>query len=355
MDHARREFLVSRVVSGCLRCRITDRFGQAAKLLIKPPSREQRYDAQELYQEVFIESELQGCYSDQELLSFLLENSLWDEDREKLITGLPKEIEEFKVRLFKELFKSNERKVIRKALGVAKEKLEELTHQRNAYGYLSCSGAAAIARNRYLMGCSLYYPDGRPVFASDTFWDEPSDLLEQVIVYSGQQRLSETELRELARTDPWRSVWACRKSEGTVFGIAACDYTEDQSRLISYTVLYDSIFEHPECPADNIIGDDDMLDGWMIDQRRQREARQNAKHGEDLVGSEKVRGAQEVYLVADTNEDARKIDGLNDQFASAVKQARINTLNKQGVVNEAEMPDTRMKLRMEMNQLLSRK
>lgn len=95
-----------------------------------------------------------------------------------------------------------------------------------------------------------------------------------------------------------------------------------------------------------------MLDGWMIIQRRKREAMQAQKRGSE-ISNEKIRNANEVYIMSDTVEDARQVDKLNDQVASHIKQQRMAHLKKHGTVSEMNMPDTWQRFQMELAQLES--
>ena len=83
--------------------------------------------------------------------------------------------------------------------------------------------------------------------------------------------LGESEIRELARSEPWKSIWSSSKNEGVLFGKRAIELSEEQKHLIMWSTMYDSIGESPDSPSDKIIADDDMLDGWLILQRRERE------------------------------------------------------------------------------------
>jgi len=340
-----RELIVARICSGTVRCPVHFD-GRNTTIIMRQPTREQLYIAAELFTDVFRESELEGLFSEDELYAFLMDNDLWTLEKDKQYVGLPKDIEEFKLKLFKLTFKSNERQVARKALALAKSVYAGLAAERAMYAHLSCQGAANLARNRYLLGCSMYYPNGSPVFVGETFWEEPSDLLDLVMQSQSHLRLGEEAIREIARTDPWRSIWICRKGEGHVFGVSPVDYTEEQRSLVGWSNLYDNIYEHPDCPSDDIIEDDDMLDGWLIDQRRQREARQLKKSAEDIVSNEKIRGSSEIFVPAGTSKDAAKINELNDEMTRGLLKQRFDYLKKHGKVAEQDMPDTKRRLQM---------
>lgn len=345
MDRSRKELLVARICAGCVRIKIGC---DGPVLLYQRPTPQQVYIAHEVYFDSLREAELEGLYSDEDLIEFLLRQEFWDEEKEELLKRLPKDIEEFKVQLFKANFRSHERKVVREALRRAKETLDSLFRERHAWDYLSCSGHAASAKAKYLFACSLFTPDGRQVFRED-FWDSAGPLLDEAMEAYSRLRLDEAMIRELARTEPWRGIWSAHKIEGRLFG-DPLQYTEEQTALVSWSSLYDNVFQHPECPSDFIVEDDDLLDGWMIDQRRQREARMNQQAGESLIQNEKIRNSQEVFLVANTKEDARRVVDMNDAMGKAIQKQRFQYLKEKGTVNELDMPDTRQRLRMEMTQ-----
>lgn len=343
MDSKRCEYLVSRICSGTVRLR-------PHNFLLRKPTREQCYLANEVYLDHVEQAE--GLLTDEELLEWLIEYGYWDETKQSLLTKLPKEIEEFKVGLYKAGFKSKEQAEIRKFIGMAKKKLSELNAERYGFDYLSINGCAAMAKSKYLVGCGLFYNSGKPVFDMDNFWDEDSERLDLALVALAEQRLDEPTYRELARKEPWRSLWSIRKVESSLFGIPAADYSDEQKELVGWSQLYDSVYEHPERPTDFVIENDDYLDGWMIVQRREQEKHQVKKSGDDITKNEKIRSAGEVFVPADTLEDAIKVNDLNDDMAKATKKMRFKALEKKGIMSEAEMPDTKRNMQMEANRLL---
>jgi hypothetical protein len=115
--------------------------------------------------------------------------------------------------------------------------------------------------------------------------------------------------------------------------------TDEQRALVNWSLLYDNVYQHPECPADAVVEDDDLLDGWLIDQRRDREAKATGGGGRvQLVGNEKIRGSQEVYLVAETPADARKVVDLNDEFGRAVQKQRFAHLRRRARSTSSTCP-----------------
>ena len=109
--------------------------------------------------------------------------------------------------------------------------------------------------------------------------------------------------------------------------------------------MYDNAYQSMECPPDEVIEDDDMFDGWLLTQKREREKGKNTQHVDKMKGiSDK---AQEVFVFAHTREDADKVYDLNDEHSRAKLQQREKFIEQHGQVQAADLPDTKMELRMQ--------
>jgi hypothetical protein len=116
--------------------------------------------------------------------------------------------------------------------------------------------------------------------------------------------------------------------------------------------MYDSAYEHPDCPDDEILNDDDAFDGWLIRERRKSEKDKGRKMVDDLVGG-RHGGASEVFVLAKGKKDAARIEAANDAAIQAIKRQREAALQKHGTLNDAAMPDQINRVRMEAANLLS--
>jgi hypothetical protein len=348
MTPQERELNVYRIVSGCIKCRIHDTKGKEITLLLKSPNRYQKYLAEEVYRQTLEESQLAGMQSETEVIHMMIEQGLWDEDRQRKLDTLPKDLEELKVKMFELTFKSDEKRITRNLCNRVKADIADLQIQRAAYSYLSAEGAAHLAKVQYIIGMSLFYLDGNPFFTEDTYWTASAHVIEEAIEFYNQCRLSETKYRDLVRNEPWRTIWSARKIDG-LFNIPAVDLTEEQKALVVWSNIYDSIYMHQECPSDDIIEDDDILDGWMIVQRRKRKQDSEKNKADELVKNENVKKSGEIYIPANTIEDAKNVDDLNDNAAKMTKLQRFAFLNKKGQAHEIEMPDTKLDLQQQIN------
>lgn len=344
MEQFRKELLVSRIITGFFRCKIEEKV-----YLLKQPNRHIRHISQEIFLESFEEAELEGLYNQEELEFFMYSNNVWDEKKEEMIKKIPKDIEEFKVELFRAGFDIDLKKEIRRLLFIAKEKLSALQKEKNFYNHLSCEGIASMNKIRYLVGKGLTHENGKLVWEKEDFWKQTDPLLEDAITLSIENRIHDFEFREIARGDPWRSIWSCRKSENSLFGVSAVDLTDDQKNIIVWSQLYDNIYEHPEVPSQETIDEDDALDGWLILQRRKRNQRDAQSEVNQLLGNEKIKNSKEIYIIAKNKKDVDKINSLNNLEAKNTKKERSEALKKHGELREQDMPDTAREIQMKAN------
>ena len=91
--------------------------------------------------------------------------------------------------------------------------------------------------------------------------------------------------------------------------------------LIGWSKLYDSVNEAHESPRNEVIKDDDALDGWLAKQRKEREKQQ----GQQNLG-EKHSSADEVFVMARSKEEIEEISSLNDPHSKGVKRERMARL-----------------------------
>lgn len=344
MEHTRIENYLNQIIRGYVRFNHLNSWYK-----LTAPTIESKCEADAIYDDTLELGHFHGLYNDRELTRFLYRAGIWSDDDEDKIEGIKKDIEEFKVKMYQLTLKVNEMEVARKALRIAESALMDLLKRKHSYDFVSARGMAKIARENYLVLSSLKYIDNTPVFSNVV--DEPIDILMPLVGYCQKNRISDKDIRAISRADHWRSVWALSKDAATIFNTNIYGLTDEQRTLCAFSKLYDSIYESADCPHESIIDDDDLLDGWLIVQRRNREKEQNIKLVDSKISkNEKIRSADEVYVLTDNIDDAKKIDDMNDVGAKIIKQQRLNMTKKHGIVNEMDMPDVKQRFAMEMQQ-----
>jgi hypothetical protein len=116
-----------------------------------------------------------------------------------------------------------------------------------------------------------------------------------------------------------------------------------------FTKMYDNAREHSECPTDNIFEDDDLFDGWMILQRRENEKQKNKNRASKLLEGKNLKNANEVFLVAGSQDEAQNIYDLNDPVSRNIIKERNNIVNnnKDAQIHEQNLPDVQRQLMMQ--------
>jgi hypothetical protein len=134
------------------------------------------------------------------------------------------------------------------------------------------------------------------------------------------ERLEETQIRLVARSYEWFAL----HNSGFTFTMM----THEAIDLVNWTKRYDNIRQHPECPDDSVIDDDDLLDGWTT-------YISNKKHTDDPADG------KEVFTVAHSPADIKRIQDKNSPEAKFAIKMRENKMMKQGELEEKDLPDKR--------------
>jgi len=342
MELFKREYLLNRIVAGYIPYRVGD-----STLYIRSPKQEILYYASEKFCGVYANAIAEGLMTDEDAYAMLIDLGMWtEEDERRLNIVFPRQLEDFKELLYKSMFNSDKRKKYRACIDIAKKEIARLYNIRHSFDHATGLGVANYAKFQYIVEKSTYLPNGKRYN-----WEKSSPYL--AMIYYQDKTISEETIRELAHTQPWDSMWIAGKYCGSLFGKPAINLSLEQQRLISWSALYDNIRESPDCPSDEVIDDDDVLDGWLIIQRKERESRQAKTQGEKLIGNDKIASAQEIYLPASNLEDAKKVDLLNDNFSRSIKKQRFAAIEKHGQVNETSLPDIKQDIMIEMNKMMS--
>lgn len=340
MDINHKELLLSRITTGVLRCRFDD-----LVLVLSNPDRMTKYIANELYFQVYDDCLYQNMYFQDEIIDVLLENGLWHEKKEERLSGLKKDIDEIKCKLYEmptELRNERNQHIARTQLKRAKEEVEQLESLKHCYDHITVEGVASIAKQRFIIGCSIKTEDGQPYLKKEEFSD---GIIDKVMDKYLNSRIYESEYREIARTDPWLRTWSACHNPAEIFGIHVIDMNDEQKSLVAWSMLYDNVQEHPERPDESVLEDDDRLDGWIIFQKRKRELENyKDKVAEKWQSNAKIADAHEVFMVPESQKEVEMIDKLNDPVAKMMKDRRLSLLKKKGQVHELEMPDTKIRL-----------
>ena len=129
------------------------------------------------------------------------------------------------------------------------------------------------------------------------------------------------------------------------------DLTPDQKNVIVWSKMYDNVYENPECPNEEVIKDDDLLDGWFIYQQEKHKEEALKNDIQDRVTNPRMTGAQEVAIMAYNQEDVENINKLNSPVARRNKADRIKTVKSKGKATDLDFRDKQMEIRNQSNEM----
>lgn len=341
MDEGQRNLLANQIISGIKFVTVN---GHRYKIV--PPSRELKVIAEQVYQDTIEALRFDNFITRDKATRLLIGLGIWGPNEDASLKKLEKYLDDQKVKLYHALYDINQQKRLRKTIQTTKANINKAYTNKYSLDYMTLEYHALILKRKFLIGMCLRDNDNQPVYNEDGFWDADSTVLERVVDVLDASILSVEDVRDLARNDPWKSVWNIGKEQ--CFGVSAADFTEDQKTIITFAKMYDSAYQSLDCPSDDVFDDDDMFDGWMIHQRRTREKEQKQKETDTLNNIPDK--AQEVFVFAPTREDADNIYNLNTEEGRQIIKQRTDFIEAKGDVRAQDLPDTQMQLRNQQRQ-----
>lgn len=328
--HQRESFL-SRIIAGYTILNV------GHKIKVTSPTLDLLYEGNEIFNEVYEQSLDSGLIEDEECLEILINEGVYTQDNEIELTEIiPKHIEYWQKELYNCFFRSNDKKLIRKYLAKTREEQLRLYSIRHSLDQYTALETANFARYQYIIENTTYNLNGVRV-------DWNSTPINKVIELYNKSVILPERIREISHTTPWSNHWVVCKANGQVFPKSGVELNISQQLLILWSRMYDNIAESPDCPPDEILNDDDSLDGWLLIQREKKGSNSDSL----TIKNEKIANCENIYIMAQTTEDARKIDNLNSAHTKAIKNSRLNYINKVGKIDHMNLPDVKMDAQMQ--------
>ena len=79
------------------------------------------------------------------------DNKLWTDRDDDKVKGLPKEIEDIKVKMFESLLQTKTRESLRKHLRRAEKQLDEILERKYSYDPYTCEGYSTYCKNIWII------------------------------------------------------------------------------------------------------------------------------------------------------------------------------------------------------------
>lgn len=334
MKHHEREFFVATIRTGNV---------YIDELVIKPLTVEQSINAARAYSESIEKNSQEGVMTEDEMSRWMIQQELWHKADDNAIKDIEKAIDDTKVELYKKYKDKDTVKKLKVVLRALQSKHSNLYKTKTTYYSNTCEGIAGLDRTSWIIK--------NTTFLGDKLYDFVDYDVNTILSLWQQSLLKDGQIRELARNEPWRSLWSTYNKLGMKLFLYDNTYeiTLNQKNLVVWSTLYDNIQESPDAPPEEVINDDDMLDGWFIEQGRKRKREQKKQQLEDSLVNKNISSSEEVYVMSKPDQVADIYD-MNDPTSRYTIQQRAKEIEEKGTINHHELADQKLKLQRESNE-----
>jgi hypothetical protein len=341
MDFLDRQRLVRRITSGKLYATVSFLNDQHV-IIFKDPYLDILVESDWIYKRNYDKiREETTMFTLQESYDLLKEQGKWTQEMEKELEGIQKDIESISSSLNSIKFNKSATRAAKATIEKGKRRVRDLVITKNQLFSASIEFFCERIRRRFLISKIANLAETE-MLSNTKFVDTLA------VYYFEESGISESQIRELARTDPWRLYWATSKDTGTtLFPHSAVEMTDLQYLLVSWTKVYDFAFNSTNRPTQDIIEDNDKFDVWYraeIDRIESDTARsaieqESGKHG-----------GTETFIIAD-EEGAKDVYKLNTIESRQRVLSRQKALDNKLELKELDLPDVKAGVKMELNRM----
>jgi len=335
--------LLSRIIAGFL---YIEHDGKI--YILRRPSSALKYRADILYEKIYNDNLYSDWFLLQDVEHILVENGVWRFQNNDVLKQIDKQLENLKVELYQNYIQPAKRKDIKKQISSMNMQKDRILTTKHSLDQYTLEAYAGRIRNEFIIMNTLYYKN-KKVFKNKN--KKNSILLNNITSKIASSLPSIADIRLLARSELWKSYWSA-SGKSKIFSGDVFDWTDEQRALVNLSKMFDSVYEHPECPPDMIIDDEDALDGWMILQKRKHEQSKSKQKTDNMLNSARMKKANEVFIMSNSNEETQEILNNNDPLGRhrmREKFSAIKTSHTEGL-SEAQLPDVQRELIDQLNQ-----
>lgn len=308
----------------------------------------QRQFGQIIYQQKYEELIRNRGITEKEAEYRLLEKGLWNISKQGEYDELIEEIKKLKKSLLLYTYQSNKRKEVMGEITQLEKKVRQLLKNKNTLSVHTVEYIAQIEVYKYYVSQLTTTLDEQKLWSNwEVFCKTASDkFVNKIIneVYFAEE-INEATIRELARSDPWKSSWIGANKTGNLFDGPSANWTDWQKGLVTWSIIYDNSMESSEAPSEDILSNDMLFDAWLLTQVEKRQSGESTKKPGDELNT------QEVGIVVDSYEDALNVYNLNSPGAKKILRQRGKVIQEKGQADLFDFQDVRQDLQMQINSL----
>lgn len=309
--------------------RITSGYTIIGKYVIDTPSEALLNESLDIYHQELKSNKFEGLLTADKTDVVLMHFKMWKLDSNKNLEELDKSLENAKVDLYNNFsMPGSQIKKIRGQIAAIRKLKNQQLNIKHSLDRFTLEGYADYSAEMHIFSRVVLDKDYKQVQLN-------GQELENLIHQYKRMWPSQEELRLVARTDPWRSLW---NSKSDCFRI----YGDEQKMLSLFSKMYDSVYDSSERPVEAVIQDDDMLDGWFLTMKRKNE--QERKETTKNVVTQRHPHAQEIFIMTNHDSDTpieeqvREINDMNDARGRIAQKQIVELIKHKDVVKDSDVP-----------------
>ena len=159
--------------------------------------------ALEAYNDSYDQALSDGLMTEDEAEQMLRSTGIWTEEEDAKVEGINKDMEKLKIEIYNNRRKPQMRERIRSYIRLAEAALFEQINLKNSYFANTCEGVASLDKATWIIENTTYVNDKK--------YDFEELSIEQITGKSREFIFEEATIRELARNDPWLSIWRMKE------------------------------------------------------------------------------------------------------------------------------------------------
>lgn len=328
--------LVNAFISGIILFRIGKEY-----IYCKPPSAEDKTFADFFSQESYEDCLIDGLWTTKEAEEFLINAGYWSKEEDDSLKTINENIDNMKLDYFNNFYNTQTKQYIKTNIDKQYQRLEKLHEKKYLFFDKTCEYVKSYVTTLHLLQKNAFLTDGE--LAHKYF-----SIHKLAGKYNESKNNILSQVREVSKSDGWRNQWLSIKEN--IFVNHPSTFTSFQFSLIGWSKYYDSVYQSPDKPLEDIIQDDMALDGWSIKERRKREEEEKKHNAEQLL-PEKLSNAGEVFIPARNAKEVDDILSLNDGHGKAKLKSLKNDLKTRGSLKDSDLTSNRQEIQMQANRM----
>lgn len=307
-----------------------------------------KYEAEILYDNILEENKFdKRLLTLKEIETYLITNGIWNPEYDKKIKDISNQIDDTKVDIYLNFLNAGKVKFLKNNLESLKQINNQLYTKKNSFNHLSVEDYALSVKNQFIISNTIYDKKNNLIFR---YGDNLNFMLFQNFTQEIVNNMPTPEsIRSLAKSNIWKSYSSTSNLDKHILKI-----NDDYKLLMGFHNMYTNIRQHPECPSEDIINDDDALDGWHIHQNRKADKEKKKTSILDKVGG-KGKPGEHLFIFSTNEDEVKAINDLNDTEQQIFKREVAKYSAENPGTKWEDLPPVKRQMQIEAQKLAEQK